>query len=266
MIKYNFKNRLVFVTASSKGIGFAIANNFYKAGAKVAICSRNKEVLKKAVNEIIIEDDSRIYGFQCDLSNLDDCSQIIDKIETHFKCSVEILINNSGGPPPMLIRDTKINNWNNAINQNLLSSVIISQKVLKSMINKKFGRIIFLTSTAAKEPPENMVLSNVTRAGVSAFSKTLSKELPSNSNITVNTILTGGCKTERLNALIKQVADKNGETIKETYERLEATIPVGYFATPDEFSKSVLYLACEEASYINGISLPLDGGALKGVF
>lgn len=266
MIKYDFKNRLVLVTASSKGIGFAIANNFYKAGAKVAICSRDKELLKKAVNEIIDEDDSRIYGVQCDLSNLDDCDRIIDKIENHFKCSVDILINNSGGPPPMLIKDTKINNWNDAINQNLLSSVIISQKVIKSMINKKYGRLIFLTSTAAKEPSENMVLSNVTRAGVSAFSKTLSKELPSNSNLTVNTILTGGCKTERLNSLIQQIADKNDDSIEEIYKRLEANIPVGYFATPDEFSKTVMYLASEEASYINGTSIPLDGGALKGVF
>lgn len=266
MIKYDFKNKLVLVTASSKGIGFAIANNFYKAGAKVAICSRDSDILNESVNAISVTDKSRIYGIRCDLSDLENCQELTNKIEDYFKCTVDILINNSGGPPPMLIKDTNLNNWNDAINQNLLSSVVISNNVISSMIKKKFGRIIFLTSTTAKEPAENMVLSNVTRAGLSAFSKTLSKELPPNSNITVNTILTGGCKTDRLNVLIKQIADKSSETVEEVYERLSATIPVGYFSTPDEFSKTILYIASEEASYVNGVSLPLDGGALRGVF
>lgn len=266
MINYDFNGKVVLVTAASKGIGFAIASNFFHAGAKVAICSRDLTTLDKAISNIGSYDKSRIVGFQCDLSNLNDCKHLVNKVTKHYETGIDILINNSGGPPPMLIKDTNLDHWANAINQNLLSSIVITNAVIPSMIDSSFGRIIYLTSTASKEPAENMVLSNVTRAGVAAFSKTMSREIPANSNITINTILTGGCKTDRLYSLIEQQASKNNESSDELLDRLSNTVPVGYFATPDEFSKTVLFLASDVASYINGVALPLDGGSLKGVF
>jgi len=266
MINYDFNDKVILVTAASKGIGFAIASNFFQAGAKVAICSRDITTLDKAVSNIGNNDKSRIVGFQCDLSNLNDCKELVNKVKKHYENSIDILVNNSGGPPPMLIKDTNLDHWTSAINQNLLSSIVITNSVIPSMIDNSFGRVIYLTSTASKEPAESMVLSNVTRAGVAAFSKTMSREIPANSNITVNTVLTGGCKTDRLYSLIKQQATKNNESSDELLDRLSNTVPVGYFATPDEFSKTVLFLASDEASYINGVALPLDGGSLKGVF
>ena len=266
MINYDFNGKVVLVTAASKGIGFAIASNFFHAGAKVAICSRDLTTLDKAISNIGSYDKSRIVGFQCDLSNLNDCKHLVNKVTKHYENGIDILVNNSGGPPPMLIKDTNLDHWANAINQNLLSSIVITNAVIPSMIDSSFGRIIYLTSTASKEPAENMVLSNVTRAGVAAFSKTMSREIPANSNITINTILTGGCKTDRLYSLIEQQASKNNESSDELLDRLSNTVPVGYFATPDEFSKTVLFLASDDASYINGVALPLDGGSLKGVF
>ncbi len=266
MINYNFRDKVVLVTASSKGIGFAIANNFFQSGAKVAICSRDKAVLDKSVDSIGKHDKKRIVGFQCDLSNMDDCNNLVDKVENHYKSSVDILVNNSGGPPPMLIKDTNLDYWSNAINQNLLSSIVITNAVIPSMEKSGFGRVIYLTSTASKEPAESMVLSNVTRAGVVAFSKTLSREIPANSGITINTILTGGCKTDRLYSLIKQQASKSDETPEAVLNRLSSSVPVGYFATPDEFSKTILFLASEDASYVNGVALPLDGGSLRSAF
>ena len=266
MINYDFNGKVVLVTAASKGIGFAIASNFFHAGAKVAICSRDLTTLDKAISNIGSHDKSRIVGFQCDLSNLNDCKHLVNKVTKHYENGIDILVNNSGGPPPMLIKDTNLDHWANAINQNLLSSIVITNAVIPSMIDSSFGRIIYLTSTASKEPAENMVLSNVTRAGVAAFSKTMSREIPANSNITINTILTGGCKTDRLYSLIEQQASKNNESSDELLDRLSNTVPVGYFATPDEFSKTVLFLASDDASYINGVALPLDGGSLKGVF
>lgn len=208
MIKYNFKNKLVLVTAASKGIGFAIAKNFFEAGANVAICSRDKTILTKSIEMIAGKNRERIFGVACNLANLDECVNLVPQVEANFNKTIDILINNSGGPPPVAIKDTNLDHWENAINQNFLSSFIISKTVLPAMVKRGFGRIIFLTSTAAKEPAENMVLSNVTRAGVAAFSKTLSREIPSNSGITVNTILTGGCRTGRLDSLISQQAKK----------------------------------------------------------
>ena len=266
MINYDFNGKVVLITAASKGIGYAIASNFFHAGAKVAICSRDKATLESAISIINSNDKSRIVGFQCDLSNLEDCEKLVKKVEGHYKDSIDILVNNSGGPPPMLIKDTNLEHWTSAINQNLLSSIVLTKSVMPSMINSGFGRVIYLTSTAAKEPAESMVLSNVTRAGVAAFSKTMSREIPSNSNITINTILTGGCKTDRLYSLIEKQATKNNESPKDLLERLSSSVPVGYFATPDEFSKAALFLASDDASYINGVALPLDGGSSKGVF
>jgi 3-oxoacyl-[acyl-carrier protein] reductase len=266
MVNFDFSGRVVLITAASKGIGFAIAKNFYKAGAKVAICSRNKISLINAIKEIAGSSQENIVGFCCDLTNLIETQKLVSKVEDHFGSSVDILVNNSGGPPPMSISETKLENWENAINQNLLSSILITQSIIPSMEKNGFGRIIYLTSTASKEPAENMVLSNVTRAGVAAFSKTLSREIPPNSSITINTILTGGCRTDRLYSLVENQAIKNNESSDDLLKKLSANVPVGYFATPDEFSKTILFLASEEASYVNGIALPLDGGVIKGIF
>jgi 3-oxoacyl-[acyl-carrier protein] reductase len=266
MISYDFKETVVLVTAASKGIGFAIANSFCRSGARVAICSRDKSFLDKAVQDIKENSKGEIVGFQCDLSNINECINLVDKVEKHYGLSVDILVNNSGGPPPKRINEINLDDWGNAINQNLLSSITMTNAVMPGMINKKFGRIIFLTSTLSKEPSENMALSNVTRAGLAAFSKTLSRELPLKSGITVNTILTGGCKTERFYSLVKKQIGTSNESIKDAVDRLSKTVPVGYFPTPDEFSKTILFLSSNEASYINGVALPIDGGSLKGVF
>jgi len=106
----------------------------------------------------------------------------------------------------------------------------------------------------------------VTRAGVAAFSKTLSKEIPATSNITVNTILTGGCKTERFFSLLERQASQTGESVDKVLERLLKSVPVGYFSTPGEFAKTVLFLSSKDSSYLNGLALPIDGGTLKSVF
>jgi len=266
MIKYDFNSSVILVTAASKGIGFAIANSFYISGAKVAICSRDKSTLNNAVSEINKHSGGEVVGFQCDLSNLNECAELVKKVERYFTGNIDILVNNSGGPPPKRINETNLDDWGSAINQNLLSAIVMTNSVMPSMISKNFGRIIYLTSTVSKEPAENMVLSNVTRAGVAAFAKTLSREIPLKSGITVNTILTGGCKTERFYSLVEKQVSGTDESIEDAIDRLAVSVPVGYFCTPDEFSKTILFLASKEASYINGVTLPLDGGALKSVF
>jgi 3-oxoacyl-[acyl-carrier protein] reductase len=265
MIKYDFKNKLVLVTAASKGIGFAIASNFYKSGAMVAICSRNKETLDDAVKKISQEVGGRIEGYQCDLSQLDQLQQLIKDVEDTFSSSVDIFINNSGGPAPKSIIDTNMEDWEEAVKGNLLSSIALTKLIVEKMISKQWGRIIYLTSTLSREPAEGMVLSNVTRSGLAAFSKTLSREVGLH-GITENTVLTGGCKTDRFYSLVENQIKDTGETMDEAVDRLSATIPVGHISTPEEFANTILFLASEESSYLNGVALPLDGGASKGYF
>ena len=264
-MKINFKNKTILVTAGSKGIGFEIAKYFLRSGAKVCICSRSKKNLDNAKKYFLkISDNTKFLCLQTDISILKNHSSMLKKIKTKFNNSVDILINNSGGPPAKSVEKTTLKDWNLAINSNLMSGVLLSKLVINNMKKKKWGRIINLTSTTAKEPAENMVLSNVTRAGLSSFSKTLSREV-AKYGITVNTILTGGCLTDRFFSLVKKVS-KNKKDFDSNLRQVINSSPMKKIAKPEEFIKLIIFLASENSSYINGSAIPVDGGSSKTIF
>lgn len=263
MIKYNFDKKLVLVLASSKGIGLELAKEFLYYGAYVAVCGRNNKNLISAKK--LIESspfNKNIKFFKIDLSKDKNIKKLHLKIVKSFKKNIDILINNSGGPKSKQIIQTTIKDWDYAINNNLKSYILMSKYVLPYMKRKKWGRIVNLTSATAKEPVEKMVLSNVTRAGVVAFSKTLSKEIKIR-NITVNSILTGGVLTDRLMQLIKKNNKKN---IKVVLKNITKSIPVQHIASTKEFIKIILFLCSEDASYVNGAAIPVDGGTSRSIF
>jgi 3-oxoacyl-[acyl-carrier protein] reductase len=133
------------------------------------------------------------------------------------------------------------------------------------MRERRWGRVLNLASTTGKEPDAKMVLSNVTRAGVAAYSKTLATEV-ARDGVTVNTVLTGGVLTERTETLLREEIAGTGETLHEAVKRVAAVFPVGFIPTPDEFARIVVFLASEEAAFLTGIAIPVDGGLMKGVF
>lgn len=259
-MKYNFKNKVVLVTASTKGIGFAIAEEFLANDAKVIICSSNKSNIQNA-NKILIKkyDKKNFLILKCNLEKPDEILRMINQIKKKFSPSIDILINNSGGPKVKNIINTNVNDWQRAIKINLLSTIIVTKLLLPKMIKKKWGRIINLTSSTAKEPVKGMSLSNVTRAGVVSFGKTLSKEL-SGSGITVNNILTGGVLTDRLKKLLLIRSKNNNTKLSSLIKKVQNDIPSGYLVKPKEFAKIIVYLCSNDASYINGIALNIDGG------
>ena len=265
MIKYEFSNKIVLVTASSQGIGYGVAKAFHKAGAKVVICSRTNSKLQKSAKVLSGDDPSRLLSISGDISKFSFLQSLVTQVQHHYKGSIDILVNNSGGPPPG--ESTSINDkaWKKAIEGNLMSVIRLCSMVLPGMKEKKWGRIINLTSTGAKEPGANMSLSNVTRAGVAAYSKTLSQEVGQD-GITVNLILTGGCLTERFYSLMQKQLEKSGESMEEAVRRLAQNVPVRYFSNPDEFAQIILFLASEEAGYITGTAIPVDGGSSKSIF
>ena len=263
MIKYNFKNKLVLVLASSKGIGFELAKSFFKNNADVAICGRSLKNLDQAKKKLeSIKKNNKIEYFKTDLSKKNEIKKLILNVKKKFKREVDILINNSGGPEAKAIIKTKEADWEYAINNNLTSFIRTSLEVITGMKKKRWGRIVNLTSSTAKEPAQNMVLSNVTRAGVLAFAKTLSKEIKTE-GVTVNSILTGAVMTDRLTRLIK----KNKKiSLKKSLKNLNSIIPVQHVADPNEFIQLVLFLCSEEASYVNGAAIPIDGGLSNTIF
>tara|TARA_Y100000741_G_scaffold26731_1_gene19282 strand:- start:1446 stop:2246 length:801 start_codon:yes stop_codon:yes gene_type:complete len=266
MLKYNFENKTVLITASSKGIGFALAKQLALSGAKVSMNSRSANNLKKAKNDILsLKKNAKIFTIKQNLEDTKNLKNIIIKTEKFFKSKIDILINNSGGPDPKLIMDTTNKDWEKALNINLKSAIYLSMHAIKNMKKKNWGRIINLTSTTAKEPAKNMCLSNITRSGLTSFSKTLSMEVVEY-GITVNSILTGGVLTERLKNLLKKSIKKKKYNFEKEIKNLSKNIPVQKIASPDEFIQLILFLCSENSSYVNGAAIPIDGGVSKGLF
>jgi 3-oxoacyl-[acyl-carrier protein] reductase len=264
-MKIDLADKTALVTASSKGIGFGIARALFESGAKLCICARDEERVRSAAQTLAGEDASRILPLAGNLGNAAFLSQMVERCVKHFGSGIDILVNNSGGPPPGEALSITEEQWMEAVNGNLMSVIRLSALVVPGMKTKGWGRIINLTSTAAKEPGAGMVLSNVTRAGVAAYSKTLAQELGP-FGITVNTILTGGVLTDRLRSLLERNIQQTGESFEDAMARIEKTIPVRHLATPDEFAQTVLFLASPEAGYLTGTAIPLDGGTSKSIF
>jgi 3-oxoacyl-[acyl-carrier protein] reductase len=260
----NFSGKLALVTASSRGIGFSIASNLHAMGALVAMCGRDNDALQASVQKIDVNGE-RAFAMAGDIGSLEFLQSLVAAVTERFSQTIDILINNNGGPPAGSAMSRTEQQWREAIDRNFMSTVRLCQLVVPGMQSKHWGRIINLTSLSGKEPDPGMVLSSVTRVAVAAYGKTLSRELGPD-GITVNTIMTGGVLTDRALGFIREEAAANGETLEAAIVRVGKTLPVQHIASPDEFAQTILFLASEEASYVTGVALCLDGGASHSVF
>ena len=258
------KDRVALVCGSSKGIGFAVAKQLAKEGAYVMLNSRNEREAAEAANAINAICDLRA-DFACgDLAEHSTCKDIVSHAIEKWG-SVDILINNTGGPPPKNFIDASDEDWENCFRNLLLSSIRLTKLVAPLMINNKWGRIITIGSTLMKEPSAEMVLSCTMRSAVVSYMKSISYVLAPH-GITVNTISTGGVTTDRLTSLFKDIAKSNGLNLSQQLSAAAASIPLKRFASPDEFAQGVLFLASENSSYITGECLSIDGGLTKSAF
>jgi len=248
------KDKIAFVAASSQGLGKAVAIELAKEGAHIAICGRNQEQLNKTKLEIEKVSNGRVIAFSGDLSINSDRNNILDSV-LKFYGKVDILITNTGGPPSGKFEDLSQDDWNKTYELLLGSTVSLIRGVLPGMKKQGFGRIIAITSISVKQPVENLILSNSVRASVAGLIKTLATEL-GEFNITVNNVMPGYTKTNRLLSLIKNNPSINSVTDE---------IPLKRFGTPEEFAAAVAFIASERASYITGVSLAVDGGWIKNI-
>ena len=182
-----------------------------------------------------------------------------------MNCPIDILICNAGGPAAGMADEFSLEDYRNALELNLLSTINLCNIVIPHMKKKKWGRIINLTSVAVKQPIDNLILSNTARTGVIGFSKSLSNQV-AKYGITVNSVCPGYTKTQRVENLAKSFELNGKGSIEEFYKKIEALIPMKRLGTPEEFAKAVTFLASEGASYITGIALQIDGGFIKGLF
>ena len=249
------KNKVAFVAASSKGLGKSVALELANEGAKIIICGRNKEDLKKTKQEIEKQNNAEVLALTGDLSIPAGREQIISKALQAYS-TIDILVTNSGGPPTGKIEELKQKDWDEAYNNLLVSVVGLVNGFLPGMKQQRWGRIISITSMAVKQPINNLVLSNSVRASVVGLMKTLANELAIY-DITVNNVMPGYTETERLKELIDN---------DPSFASAKTEIPLQRFGKPEEFAAAVAFLASERAGYITGVSLPVDGGWIKGIF
>ncbi|MBU1864510.1 MAG: SDR family oxidoreductase [Candidatus Omnitrophica bacterium] len=259
----NLKNKVALVCASSQGMGYACAALLAKAGAHIIICARRKGLLRAAAEKLKKIGPGRVLSIQADVSKQDDIKRVVTSSIKSFK-TINILINNAGGPHPGTIESLTDHDWYEAINLNLMSTIRFSSLVVPHMKKKKWGRIINIVSIAAKAPIKGMGLSNTVRAAVLGFAKTLSQEV-SQYGITVNSLCPGAIATERFERLIAIDAKEAGKSVKEIKKEIASSIPVKFIAEPNDFAQLVLFLASPEARYINGAVISVDGGEYKGL-
>jgi 3-oxoacyl-[acyl-carrier protein] reductase len=258
------KNRVALVTASSRGLGKAIAFQLSREGSKIAICARGKEMLFQTRKEIASETGGVVKAYVTDVTERNQVSKLVKQVVEELG-TVEILVCNAGGPPSGLADEFTLDEYRDALELNLLSTVNLCYQVIPLMKRQNWGRIINMTSISAKQPIDSLILSNTARAGVLGFSKSLSNQVAPY-GITVNSICPGYTRTERVENLAKSFEDKGKGTVKKFYRNIEKNIPLGRLGKPEEIAHAVAFLASEGAAYITGVALQVDGGYIKALF
>lgn len=257
-------NKVALVTASGRGLGKAIALALSRDGAKTVICARNEDRLLKTRDEIAAETGGEVRAMAADMTDPKDIRALVEFTVREFG-TVDILVCNAGGPPSGPADKFGPEDYQKALDLNLMSTIRLCLEAVPHMKQRKWGRIITLTSVSAKQPIDNLILSNTARAGVLGFSKSLSNQLAP-FGITVNSVCPGYTKTERVEELAESFSRNGQGTTDDFYSRLEKAIPMGRLGRPEEIAAAAAFLASEPAAYITGVALQADGGYIKGIF
>ena len=258
------KNKVALVAASSHGLGRAVAEELAAEGASLIICGRNTTDIEHAAAEIEERTGVEVLGLAADVSRPDDVSRLIDSGIARFG-RIDILITNAGGPPTGTFETLTREEWESATRLTFFSAIELARQVLPGMKERQWGRILNITSITVKQPVEGLMLSNSLRAGLTGFARTLANEVATY-GITVNNILPGYTRTERVEELATQMAAKQGTTAAEFKAKWEQEIPMRRLGEPREFAALATFLVSERASYITGTSFQVDGGWIKSLF
>jgi 3-oxoacyl-[acyl-carrier protein] reductase len=219
--------------------------------------------LQQVKNEL-----STDHGQQHELlvADFEDPAGLAEKVKTQLVSGkfFHILVNNTGGPPGGEIFSASVDDFENAFTQHLKCNHLLSQAVVPGMKSAGYGRIINVISTSVKQPLDGLGVSNTIRGAVASWAKTMANEL-GKFGITVNNILPGATATDRLKSIIDAKAEKTGKSVEEISDAMKNSIPAQRFADPSEIANAVAFLASDQASYINGVNLPVDGGRTKSL-
>jgi len=243
--------RVALVMGASKGIGRGIAESLVREGARVAIASRSRERLDAVVEELGPD----VAAFVADAGDLDRLRELPAEVEAALG-PIDILVANTGGPPPGHALDNSVEEWEEAYRSLVLGVRVLVEGVLPGMRERGWGRIVNVGSNSTVEPIPTLAISNSVRRAAVGFLKTLSREVAAD-GITVNTVVTGKFATDRL-------AENEG-SMENAHRSARETVPAKRLGLPEEFGDLVAFLASERAAYITGTTIPIDGGLLRSV-
>lgn len=253
----SLEGKKAIVCGSTQGIGLAIAEELALLGASCTLLARNEEALQEAVHKLDTQLRQQHDYLVADFSQPDELRKVIaEYMQSH---TVHILVNNTGGPAAGPITEATEEAFLNTFNQHLICNHILAKAVIPSMKKEGYGRIVNIISTSVKIPLKNLGVSNTIRGAVASWSKTMANEL-GQFNITVNNVLPGFTATQRLTTLIDNIA-KRGNTVVDIVEKnMMEEVPMKRFADASEVAAVAAFLASPAASYVNGVSIPVDGG------
>jgi 3-oxoacyl-[acyl-carrier protein] reductase len=259
-VDLGLRNKVALVCGASKGIGYAVAEDLVREGASVAICARDASGLEAAAKRLALAG-AGVLTVAADLSTEEGVKAVVDETLQRFG-RVDVLVTNTGGPPVGAPTGHDWATWERSAELLLRSVVELTRALVPGMRERKWGRVIGITSLAVKQPVAGLVLSNSLRAAVTAFCRTLADEVAVD-GVTVNTVLPGFTETERLVELAEETSKRTGEKVEAIYDRYRVQTPARRIGKPAEIAAVVTFLASDRAAFVTGQAILADGGLVR---
>ena len=257
------RGKVALVTAASRGLGRACAQALAEEGARVAICSRSLERISSAASEISQETGNEVKAFAADVTKPEDIYRLISEVKNSFG-RLDVLVSNTGSPPPGDFCAIEREQWQCGLDLCLWPAIYLCRAVIPEMQKQHWGRIIFLSSSFAKDPDANFIVSSTIRAGLLNMAKCLARDLAP-SRITVNTVMPGYIDTPLLREFAEVSTELSQASSQSLYDAWAQMIPAGRLGNAMELAQAVAFLASDSSAYITGSAIGLDGGLIHSV-